>query len=401
MSKILFITSLFPSSKDRSFGSFVLDQIELIRKYNEVKVIVEVRFEISKRIFFKLLFTRPTQLFIQRIDHDYKQTDFQVVALQYPIFTFYVPNWLQFFFIRNSLIGLARDITSEQNWIPEIIHAHYLFNSGIFAHLIGERFNLPFVVSEHNPVFFNTDFWSRKAREAYLKSSLFFVVSHHEYRRFLTYNTSKRPCILHNYADGNRFNVKNEYPPIFTVLYVGYPHELKGMRNLFDIITNLKKNNTSDIIFKIVSPDIKTFEFPTGLSNYILENDLTGYCELLSRRSLKDMPELYRDSDVFLSTSVNETFGLSILEALMCGIPVVSTRSGGPEDFLNERNSLLFQIDDTSGMTEAIIRLKNKSITFDKQIVRSSVLKDFSEGEFLQKITSYYNQILCKGTISD
>jgi glycosyltransferase involved in cell wall biosynthesis len=398
MSKILFITSLFPSVKEQSFGSFVLNQIELIGRNNDVKVIIEVRFEISKKSFFKLLFTKPAQLFTHRIDHDYQHANLNIVALQYPIFTFYIADRIQFFLIKKSFLRLAKDIIISQNWRPDIIHAHYLFNSGIFAYLIGERYGLPFVVSEHNPVSFNTDFWALKAREAYLKSSLYFVVSHHEYRRFLTYNTGKRPFILNNYADGNRFTVKSENPQIFTVLFVGYPHELKGMKILFEIIINLKKNKTSDIVFKIVSPDIETLEFPAGLSNYILENDLTGYCELLSRRTLKEMPELYQGSDVLLSTSINETFGLSILEALMCGIPVVSTRSGGPEDFLNERNSLLFQIDDVNGMAEAIIKLKNKSISFNKQTVRSTVVNTFSEIYFLQKLTTFYNKILANET---
>ena len=41
-----------------------------------------------------------------------------------------------------------------------------------------------------------------------------------------------------------------------------------------------------------------------------------------------------RRTDFFVLPSMIETFGVAALEALSCGIPVLATRSGGPEDFV-------------------------------------------------------------------
>lgn len=48
--------------------------------------------------------------------------------------------------------------------------------------------------------------------------------------------------------------------------------------------------------------------------------------------SNNEMAEFYNISDVTISMSSEEGFGLSILESLMCGVPVVCTKTGGMQD---------------------------------------------------------------------
>ncbi len=48
-----------------------------------------------------------------------------------------------------------------------------------------------------------------------------------------------------------------------------------------------------------------------------------------------DVPEVLNQADVALVTSSSEAFPLSVLEALMCGVPVVTTAVGGIEEALN------------------------------------------------------------------
>ena len=46
-----------------------------------------------------------------------------------------------------------------------------------------------------------------------------------------------------------------------------------------------------------------------------------------------------QQSKYFVSTSKVETFGVVLIEAMSCGLPVLSTKSGGPESIV--RNSML------------------------------------------------------------
>ncbi|UJF35786.1 glycosyltransferase family 4 protein [Paenibacillus hexagrammi] len=52
-----------------------------------------------------------------------------------------------------------------------------------------------------------------------------------------------------------------------------------------------------------------------------------------------EMAELYRSSDVFVSSSWFEAFSLPPLEAMACGTPVVTTNSGGIMDFCTHMES--------------------------------------------------------------
>ncbi|MEW5948590.1 MAG: glycosyltransferase family 4 protein [Thermodesulfobacteriota bacterium] len=62
--------------------------------------------------------------------------------------------------------------------------------------------------------------------------------------------------------------------------------------------------------------------------------------------------------DVFVLASTSEGFSIATVEALAAGIPVVCTRSGGPEEIItHEKDGLLVPIRDAGALTEAVCRL--------------------------------------------
>ena len=57
----------------------------------------------------------------------------------------------------------------------------------------------------------------------------------------------------------------------------------------------------------------------------------------------KEMPDLYRQAGCFVCPCYSEGFGLSILEAMASGLPVIVTGRGGHRDFCSEENSYLIR----------------------------------------------------------
>lgn len=72
--------------------------------------------------------------------------------------------------------------------------------------------------------------------------------------------------------------------------------------------------------------------------------------------------DLLSVSDLFVIPSGSETFGLAALEAMSCGVPVVSTDIGGlPEVNLHGVTGYLSPLDDVDAMSDAAIRLLSDS----------------------------------------
>ena len=68
---------------------------------------------------------------------------------------------------------------------------------------------------------------------------------------------------------------------------------------------------------------------------------------------------IYHQADVFLSTSKIEGFGLPLLEAMACGVPVVTTDSGGIRDFCRDcYNCIIVATDDPVDLISAIARIR-------------------------------------------
>lgn len=74
--------------------------------------------------------------------------------------------------------------------------------------------------------------------------------------------------------------------------------------------------------------------------------------------SLKSTKEVLNISDLFILPSSKESFGLSALEAMACGVPVIASDSGGiPEVISHGKSGLLNSVGDTCQMTKNALKL--------------------------------------------
>ena len=67
-----------------------------------------------------------------------------------------------------------------------------------------------------------------------------------------------------------------------------------------------------------------------------------------------DVARILNNLDAFVLSSRTEGFSIACIEAMACGIPVVATRSGGPEEILEDGAGILVPTDDPEAIAQAV-----------------------------------------------
>ena len=101
---------------------------------------------------------------------------------------------------------------------------------------------------------------------------------------------------------------------------------------------------------------------------------------------------LFAEADLFLLPSQSESFGLSALEALATGVPVIATRAGGlPEVVRHDETGFLCEVGDVDGMSRAAIALLRDRDRWEKMSATGAV--DARERFALEPIVTKYEQL--------
>jgi N-acetyl-alpha-D-glucosaminyl L-malate synthase BshA len=108
--------------------------------------------------------------------------------------------------------------------------------------------------------------------------------------------------------------------------------------------------------------------------------------------------ELLACTDLFLLPSASEAFGLVALEAMACGVPVVSTNVGGlPEVMPPSPAGYMLPVGDVDGMAEAVLPVLTDSALWNEaSALARRTAEAFSTDRIVPMYESYYEEVLAK-----
>jgi glycosyltransferase involved in cell wall biosynthesis len=90
---------------------------------------------------------------------------------------------------------------------------------------------------------------------------------------------------------------------------------------------------------------------------------------------------------------LGETFGVVLLEAMLCGKPVIATRCGGPEDLVTPETGVLVDVANSAALANAMNDLLENQNKFNPQEVRKSAIERYGQTTFLHKIAQIYDAL--------
>ena len=144
-------------------------------------------------------------------------------------------------------------------------------------------------------------------------------------------------------------------------------------------------------------------EVLTQLFLQIDRYDLYGHIAYPKHHEADDVPKIYRlaaaSKGVFVNPALTEPFGLTLIEAAACGLPVVATNDGGPRDILGTcDNGLLINPLDIGDIANAIEKILTNSALWNTYSKNSEhgAFKYYSWQSHVEKYISAVKNVVGK-----
>jgi len=113
--------------------------------------------------------------------------------------------------------------------------------------------------------------------------------------------------------------------------------------------------------------------------------------------SLSDTRSVLQALDLFVLPSVNEGFGIAIIEAMAAGVPVVSTASGGIPEVITEGTGFLVPPENSKALANAIsTAIDHDDIESIIAAARNRVTQRFTPTAYVDHLEAIHNRLLSK-----
>jgi L-malate glycosyltransferase len=224
---------------------------------------------------------------------------------------------------------------------PDLIHCHSIIKAGFLAEKINTRYNIPFLITEHFSGFYNHVFKNyynsfsrifKKALRCYAVSSSFGDqlndVIPNAPRFYIQHNLVNESFIKEKIKTKNKNN--------FVFLTIG---NFTKNKNINLLISSFKEFNKihSNSVLRIIGEgyqkkNLLELRNKSGIADKIL---------FVGTKKREEIVEELNNAHIFLLASKVETFGVVLIEALAMGVPVISSKSGGSLEIVNDKLGIL------------------------------------------------------------
>lgn len=318
----------------------------------------------------------------------------EVQVFNYPLFE-YTPYSL-------SLASKMSQIAVRENL--ELLHVHYAIPHATSAYLaqriVEKRRRLPFITTLHgtditlvgtDPSYFDITKFSIEESDAvtavsqYLKNQTIY--------RFVV---NKHIEVIPNFVDPGKFTPRASgvrkcfaEPDEKVLMHISNFRPVKRIPDIINVFEGVSKRVKSRLVLIGAGPEKE------NARRMVEEKKLTDIVHFLGPQD--DVSTLLSCADLYLLLSEHESFGLTALEAMSCGVPVVGTSGSGMDEFIGDGAvGRLFAVGDVEAMIEGCVSILNDNEQLAEMRLngRKRVLERYSEHDIMGKYEDLYRRVL-------
>ena len=384
---ILIIPSWYPREQNKISGSFFREQAHALKRHSHQVGVIYPQFRSLRML--KQIFVGPYGL--------ETEDDAGVMTLRWHDVYWilrYMPYY-RFVWVRKGLELF--EIYRERYGLPDIIHVHSMLPAGILAKKINDKYQIPYVITEHSSRIFNKNIDNQEKKwitEIVQQSSANIAVSQ-AFSKKLQYDfggnwISIPNMVWHKFLEYPLSKSKPSQKP-FTFINVATIKnaETKGHIDLIQAFAQ-EFSEEDNVRLCFVGGGAGFNDVQAYVNNQNLESRI----QLLGALPREDVVERIAESDVFVLASHYETFGVAVIESLALGKPVVATRCGGPDEIITPANGLLVPIQSPHELGQAMRQITDNITQYDPYKIRENCVGKYSAQSIVSQLNEVYERVI-------
>jgi glycosyltransferase involved in cell wall biosynthesis len=178
-------------------------------------------------------------------------------------------------------------------------------------------------------------------------------------------------------------------PGVFRILYAGRLELLKGVHYLLQSFSELKLPNAELWLVGQVLPEMEP----------ILEQFASDRVRVIGSVPHSDLPRYYQHADAFVFPTLNDAFGLVLLEAMASGLPVITTENSAGPDVIDEAiDGFVVPIRSVEALKERLHWLYSHREEAQEmgRRARRKVEQQFTWNHYHQRLNQIYRQLTAR-----
>lgn len=250
---------------------------------------------------------------------------------------------------------------------PNVINAHFAVPSGLPAAFLAKIFRIPFVLTLIGGDIYDPSKGISPHRHALLRTTIRRIMRCANKITAISHDTKERAIRYYQAPEGIEvIPLGFVAPKIPQTSFLSSDaaeqtegHQIKfvsigrlvARKGYFDLLRAFASLQNGNVLLQIIGdgplfPELKAEARKLGIEHKLI---------LHGRVSEEKKYQILSESDIYVSASHHEGFGICFLEAMYAGLPIITTNIGGQTDFLVPgRNAVLVNVGDTAKLAKVM-----------------------------------------------
>jgi glycosyltransferase involved in cell wall biosynthesis len=280
---------------------------------------------------------------------------------------------------------------------PDVIHVHVGYPAAILAWLYSHYAQIPYLITEH--MSYLQDYvakWQHRIllKAAFEKAALVLPVSRSLQEQIRNFGWNASQQVVPNVVDFDLFqlsqqaNKERDPAAELKILFVGWMDEtqVKGLNFLLPAFAQVVRKTPHKVKLCIIGDGPWRQHYQETAE----ELGISSYCTFYGQIEHQEMPGFYQQSAFLVLSSLKETFGCVLVEALASGKPVVATACGGPEEIVKPEVGILVQPGDVGALAQGMLRMIASLSAYRAEEIREYARKKYSRAVIAQTMREIY-----------